>query len=174
MSSSHYYKSHHLDNLSTKHSRIISHISSASDRPSQYSNQSSYNLQQPLSLSLSLSLSPFYVHMPCQPMTDTGFHACVAGTFCQNFFTLHIGRRCGSAGQSVILSACITALLADNWSKNLHRMYFLTQPYLCSPCRARGFHGTRWPYCKARHHRAHFLLYINKSLNVNIDKSLKI
>jgi len=45
-------------------------------------------------------------------------------------------------------------LLADNWNKNLHRMYFLTQPYLCSPCRARGFHGTRWPYCKARHHWA--------------------
>jgi len=42
--------------------------------------------------------------------TNMGFHASVAGTFCKTFFTFtKTERRCDSEGQSIILSACITA-----------------------------------------------------------------
>jgi len=76
-------------------------------------------------------------------MTDAGFHASVAGTFLPNFFTFTKTWRCGSAGQSVIRSACITAVWLVIEAENLRRMYFLSQPYLCSFCRTHGIHGTR-------------------------------
>jgi len=82
-------------------------------------------------------------------MTDMGFHTSVDGTFCQHF--IHLNQN-WSTGQSVILSSCIIAFSLVVESKFLHQMYFLSLSDLCSPCRAREIHGTRWAHCKARHH----------------------
>jgi len=64
-------------------------------------------------------------------MTNKGFHASASDTFCKIFFTFTtMGWRCGSAGQSVILIACITTFWLVSEAKFLQRMYFLSTPYL--------------------------------------------